>query len=65
MDPAPIMVALGVCVSAGFSTPVAHESTILVMGPGQYEFRHYLTIGSVLAVITWIVSTVITAAIMS
>jgi di/tricarboxylate transporter len=64
MDPAPIMVALGVCVSAGFSTPVAHESTILVMGPGQYEFRHYLTIGSILAVITWAVSTILTTAIM-
>lgn len=57
LDPAPVMVALAVCVSAGFSTPVAHESTILVMGPGQYEFRHYLAIGSVLALITWLVST--------
>lgn len=65
LDPAPVMVALGVCVSAGFSTPVSHESTILVMGPGQYEFRHYLTIGSVLAVITWLVATALTAAVVN
>jgi di/tricarboxylate transporter len=62
LDPAPVLVALGVCVSAGFSTPISHESTILVMGPGQYEFRHYLTIGSVLALITWVIATFGTAA---
>lgn len=61
LDPAPVMVALGVCVSAGFSTPVSHESTILVMGPGQYSFRHYLGIGSVLALLTWMVATFLTA----
>ncbi|MGH8496999.1 MAG: SLC13 family permease [Gammaproteobacteria bacterium] len=60
LDPKPMLIAIAICVSAGFSTPVAHESTILVMGPGQYQFKHYLMIGSVLAVITWIVATVLT-----
>ncbi len=59
MDVYPIMVALAVCISAGFSTPVSHESTILVMGPGQYEFKHYFLIGGVLAIITWVVSTLV------
>ncbi|MBA3563924.1 MAG: SLC13 family permease [Gammaproteobacteria bacterium] len=58
MEPKPMLIAIAICVSAGFSTPVAHESTILVMGPGQYRFKHYLMIGSVLAVITWVVATV-------
>lgn len=61
LDPANIMVALAVVVSAGFSTPIAHESTLLVMGPGNYEFRHYLTLGSVLAVLTWVIATLLTA----
>jgi di/tricarboxylate transporter len=26
------------------------------MGPGQYQFRHYLAIGGVLALITWVVT---------
>lgn len=60
LDTEPVMIALAICVSAGFSTPVSHESTILVMGPGQYEFKHYLTIGGVLAVITWVVTTLMT-----
>jgi di/tricarboxylate transporter len=60
LDPKPVMIALAICVSAGFATPVAHESTILVMGPGQYQFRHYLLTGSVLAIITWLGATLVT-----
>ncbi|CAN5253261.1 SLC13 family permease [soil metagenome] len=60
MEPKPVMIALAICISAGFSTPVSHESTILVMGPGRYQFKHYLAIGSVLAVITWAVATSLT-----
>jgi di/tricarboxylate transporter len=55
-----ILVALAIVVSAGFSTPIAHESTILVMGPGRYEFRHYMAVGGALAVLTWLVTTLIT-----
>jgi di/tricarboxylate transporter len=60
MSATPIMIALAVCISAGFSTPVAHESTILVMGPGRYEFRHYLAIGGILALLTWMVAALLT-----
>jgi di/tricarboxylate transporter len=60
LDPKALMIPLAIVVSAGFTTPVAHESTILVMGPGQYEFRHYLKIGSVLVVITWVIATLVT-----
>lgn len=59
-NPKPFMVGLAVCVSSAFCTPVAHESTILVFGPGHYRFRHYLQLGSVLAVLTWLTGTLIT-----
>lgn len=59
-DPKPFMVGLAVAVSAGFCTPVAHESTILVVGPGGYRFRHYLQLGSVVALATWVVATALT-----
>jgi di/tricarboxylate transporter len=39
---------------------VAHESTILVMGPGRYEFKHYLRIGGVMAFFTWLIATLLT-----
>jgi di/tricarboxylate transporter len=60
VSPKPFMVALGICVSSGFCTPVAHESTILVMGPGRYQFKHYLQIGGVIAFLTWLLATMVT-----
>lgn len=59
LDPRPMLVALAIVISAGFSTPIAHESAILVMGPGRYEFRHYLAVGGALAVLTWLVTTLL------
>jgi len=59
-DPKPFLVGLAICVSAAFCTPVAHESTILVMGPGRYQFKHYLQIGSVMAFLTWLIATLLT-----
>ena len=60
VDPKPFLVGLGICVSSAFCTPVAHESTILVMGPGRYQFKHYLQIGGVMALLTWFLATVLT-----
>jgi di/tricarboxylate transporter len=60
VDPYPFLVALAICISASFSTPIAHESTILVMGPGRYRFKHYFKIGSVMAILTWLIATWLT-----
>ncbi len=57
-DPTPFLLGVAICVSAGFMTPVAHESTILVMGPGSYTFRDYLVSGAPLALLTWGVTVV-------
>lgn len=60
VDPKPFMVGLAICVSAAFCTPVAHESTILVMGPGGYQFKHYLRIGGMMAFLTWLITSLLT-----
>lgn len=60
VDPKPFLVGLAICVSAAFCTPFAHESTILVMGPGRYEFKHYLQVGGVMAFLTWLAATIVT-----
>ena len=59
-DPKPFVVALAICISTSFCTPVAHETTMLVMGPGRYRFKHYLSIGSGMAVIAWLLTTFVT-----
>ena len=60
VDPKPFLVGLAICVSSAFCTPVAHESTILVMGPGRYQFKHYLQVGGVLALLTWLIGSLVT-----
>ena len=57
-NPAPFLLGVAICVSSAFVTPVAHESTILVMGPGRYRFRDYVILGGPFALITWLVTTV-------
>jgi di/tricarboxylate transporter len=60
VDPYPFLIGLAVCISASFSTPIAHESTILVIGPGRYQFKHYLKIGGIMAILTWLITLWIT-----
>ena len=55
-NPVPFLLGAAICASASFMTPVAHESTILVMGPGGYSFRDYTRLGTPLAILTWAVT---------
>jgi len=57
--PEPFLLGVAVCVSAAFMTPMAHESTLLVMGPGRYRFADYLRSGTPFAVLTWIVTSLV------
>ncbi len=59
VSPRPFLLGLALVVSAAFMTPVGHESTIFVMGPGHYRFRHYLAVGTGFALITWLVTTLL------
>ncbi len=57
--PEPFLLGVAICVSSAFVTPVAHESTILVMGPGRYRFRDYTLLGAPFAVLTWLVTSLV------
>jgi len=57
-DPVPFLVGAALCTSASFMMPVAHEATLLVMGPGGYRGRDYLRSGLPLALIVWAVTVV-------
>ena len=59
-EPKPFMVGLAVCISTSFCTPIAHETTMLVMGPGRYRFKHYLSAGSGMAIIAWLLASFVT-----
>ncbi len=53
-NPATYLTATAVCVSSAFTTPIAHESTVLVMGAGRYRFRDYARLGVPFALLTWL-----------
>lgn len=57
-DPLPFLIGSAICTSASFMTPIAHEATLLVMGPGGYQGRDYLRWGTPFVLITWIVTSV-------
>ena len=44
-DPRSLLMAVAIAASAGFLTPVAHQSNVLVMNPGGYRFSDYLKVG--------------------
>lgn len=58
-DPRRFCLGVAICVSSAFMTPVAHESTILVMGPGRYTFGDYVRMGTPMVLLTWLVTTLV------
>ncbi len=55
-EPYALLLAVAVAVSAGFLTPVAHQSNVLVMGPGGYRFSDYAKVGLPLNLIIFVVA---------
>jgi di/tricarboxylate transporter len=58
-DPHALLMAVAVGASAGFLTPVAHQSNVLVMGPGGYRFGDYLKSGLPLNLLTFAIVLVV------
>lgn len=58
-DPHALLMAVAVAASAGFLTPVAHQSNVLVMGPGGYRFSDYLKAGLPLNLLIFLVVLVV------
>jgi len=47
-NPRSLLMAVAIAAAAGFLTPVAHQSNVLVMNPGGYRFGDYLKVGLLL-----------------
>ena len=43
--------------NCSFATPVAYQTNLLVMTPGHYKFRDFLTVGGPLIIVLWLVYT--------
>ncbi len=58
-EPYALLMTIAVAASAGFLTPVAHQSNVLVMGPGGYRFGDYFKSGLPLDLIAFMVTLLI------
>jgi di/tricarboxylate transporter len=55
LDPRPLVLAVALGSSVAFATPIAHQSNLLVMGPGDYRPSDYLRAGIPLTVVALVV----------
>lgn len=52
----PLLMAVAVGSSCAFLTPIGHQSNLLVMGPGGYEFGDYWRLGLPLSILVCVIS---------
>ena len=55
LDPKVMAIALIFAVNTSFLTPLAYQTNLLVMGPGNYKFVDYIKLGLPLSFICWVV----------
>jgi di/tricarboxylate transporter len=56
VDPRSLVLAVAVASSVAFATPIAHQSNLLVMGPGDYRSKDYLRVGLPLTLVALLVA---------
>ena len=56
VDPRTLVLAVAVASSVGFATPIAHQSNLLVMGPGDYRSKDYVRVGLPLTLVALVVA---------
>ncbi|WP_306253534.1 SLC13 family permease [Parvularcula sp. IMCC14364] len=59
IDPLILLLTVIFGANCSFATPVAYQTNLLVMAPGHYKFRDFLTIGIPLILILWVVYTIV------
>ena len=58
VDPKPLILTVAFAASAAFATPISYQTNIIVMGPAGYKFSDYLRVGGPLAILLWLISSI-------
>ncbi|MCB9993667.1 MAG: SLC13 family permease [Hyphomicrobiaceae bacterium] len=55
IDPLPLIATVILGANASFATPIGYQTNLLVMGAGHYRFRDFISMGTPLVILVWIV----------
>jgi len=58
IQPEPFIYCLIFAANCSFATPIGYKTNLLVMGPGNYQFKDYLTAGIPLVLLMWLSYTI-------
>jgi di/tricarboxylate transporter len=56
LNPAPVLMSVGIAAAGAFLTPIATPTNLMVMGPGGYKFGDYWKLGLPLMIWFFVVS---------
>lgn len=59
LDPRPFALLVAFAGAASFLTPIGYQTNLMVYGPGSYNFRDFLRIGSPLTLVYMVVTVVV------
>lgn len=57
VNPMPFLMGVLFGANAAFATPIGYKTNLLVLGPGEYQFRDFFRVGLPLNILVWIVVT--------
>ncbi|MEC8291501.1 MAG: SLC13 family permease, partial [Pseudomonadota bacterium] len=59
VDPLAFILAVLFAANCSFATPIAYQTNLLVMTPGNYQFRDFLRAGTPLIILVWLTYSII------